>query len=409
MVFPHQQPRKKSKRPKRRVQPDQLLALLLLLFWLAVLLGNFVFRGQFVFEGNAVAQEISFTYSGQSEKRFLNRIQDIRNLDLEGSQPEPLVLTGKFSSPSDPALNQKLAKLSKNQLTIQLPYAKSRLILSSLNPAQSSELAILGLKLSPASRVNQLAYSFGSEQLSFCLQAASQPAETCLFPDSLLDRPTSAPTASVGDLELSLGQPLTVSLELVNISELGIKADVKAPQTIALQFVPAIDNLIFTLLSPTRIYANLPKPPASTVEIDDSNQWIRGDITAENVSFTRFEMTSDVIDELKVSTVLQGEIRMGREVMQLQPKQFLVPQSKPGIQKLRYIQPHANSPQGLQTRFAGQSSGIATGLYPEFPVQKIEPSWLSRYLSQEGVNALLAFIAGLTGVLLPRLFPSSSE
>lgn len=45
------------------------------------------------------------------------------------------------------------------------------------------------------------------------------------------------------------------------------------------------------------------------------------------------------------------------------------------------------------------------GLDPKFPVESIKPSWLSKYFSQEAVNALLAFIAALTAVLLPRLFP----
>ncbi len=409
MTLPHRL-RKKLNRSKWQIKPDQLLASILLLFWLAILLGNFVFRGQFVFEGTVIAQEISFTYTGQQDKRFLNPIREIRNLDLEGSQSEPLVLIGKLSSMSsnDPTLNQKLSKLDK--LTIQLAYAKSRFIVSPVNP-NSSELSILELKLMPDSRVNQLAYNPKAEQLSFCLQIASRPSEICLFPDNLVDQSTESVSTSIGNLQLSLGQqPLTVTLALVNIPELGIKADVNSPEEITFQFTPTNDELVLPVHSPSHLFIDFPKLPSVVdSQPDISAQWIRGDIDVENVKFIRFDTTSDVTDELKDSTILDGEIRMGRETMKLQADQFLVPQSQPGIQKLRYIQLHSKSPQGLKTLFAGRSTGIAIGLYPEFPVQKLEPSWLSQYLSQEGVNALLAFVAAVTGVVLPRLLLGSSK
>jgi hypothetical protein len=98
---------------------------------------------------------------------------------------------------------------------------------------------------------------------------------------------------------------------------------------------------------------------------------------------------------------------MGRETMKLQPNQFLIIASKPGIQKLRYIQIQPKSPQGLKTLFFGESNSLAAGLYPQFPVQRIEPSWLSKHLSQEAVNAILSFVGALTGFFLPRLLPNS--
>jgi hypothetical protein len=173
------------------------MAIVLLGFWLFLLLSNFVWKGNFFFEGNAIVQEMNFTYAGdKAEQQFLNTLSGIKKLDLEGSQPEAIDLTGKFSSP-DPTLNQKLTKLDR--LTLQLPYAQSRLILApalsisnqptsnqptSNQPSSTqstSQLTLLNLRLLRSSQVNQLTYQPQRHQLSFCLQTATARPSDCLF------------------------------------------------------------------------------------------------------------------------------------------------------------------------------------------------------------------------------------
>ncbi|NEO33016.1 MAG: hypothetical protein F6K36_21845 [Symploca sp. SIO3C6] len=385
---------------------DPILAVILVLVWITILFSNFVFQGRYVFEGNLVVQEMSFTYTGLTNKRFLNNISGIQNLDIEGSQPEPLILTGKFSSDSNPELNQKLSQIK--QLTIELPYPTSRLIFSHDNSSQASDISILNLRINPEVKINQLAYNAKKLELSFCLQSVQEPLEDCLFPDSLLDNPTPSKPTKVGDLKLQLGKRrLRVSLAMFNLPELGIKTDIYAPEDLTFGFIPEIDDPQVEILSPTHLLIDLPKPTKTkNSATDKQSQWFWREIDVKNVGFSRFEMTENVTDELKTSTILKGKVRMKEKKMELEENQFLLIESdKPGITKLHQIQINTQSPEGLRTRFSGKSKGIAVGLDPKFPVESIEPSWLSKYLSQEAVNALLAFIAALTAVLLPRLFP----
>ncbi|NEO31452.1 MAG: hypothetical protein F6K36_13655 [Symploca sp. SIO3C6] len=389
---------------------NQILAIILLLIWTAIILGYFIFQGSYTFEGYLLVEEMSFTYTGGQNKRFLNTIRDIKNLDLEGSQPQSLVLTGKFSSDLDPQLNEKLSQLK--QLTIELPYPKSRLIFTPTNPTQTNAISILKFSINPESQVNQLNYNSQPSQLSFCLQSAREKLESCLFPDSLLDNYLPSQAATVGSLELQLGQqPITVSLTMFNLPELGIQSDIYDLQELSFQFIPEIDELQLTTLSPTRLLIDLPNlSKTGNSQTEKPPQWFWGDIDVKDVSFSKFEITENVNDELKTSTIISGEVRMKNKTLKLQENQFLIVFSdKPGIRKLRYIQIKTKPTQGLQTLISGESEGIAVGLYPEFPVESIKPSWLSKNLSQEGINALLAFIAALTGVLLPSLFPETPK
>lgn len=391
----------------RRInQRDQIVAAILLLIWIAILLSNFYFRGNYVFEGNLLVSEMSFTYTGKTEKRFLNPIRNLKNLDLQGSQTQPLILTGKFSS-SDPKLNQKISKL--NKLTLELPYPTSRLILKPAKPASTNELSVLELRLNPESQINQLAYNSQPAQLSFCLQAVSMTPDACRFPDSLLNNSPQPKSQPVGKLKLQLGQQqLNVSIGAFHLRELNLKTDINTPNELFFQFTPTIDEVSLNIISPTRLLIDLPN--LSKAQSKNPPQWIRGDIDVKNVNFLRFDITENVTDELKTSTILDGEVRMGSQSMKLQSDQFLIlPPNQTGIRKLRYIQINPQSPEGLRSLISGKSNNIAVGLYPEFPVQKIELSWLSKYFSQEAISAFLALIGAFTGIFLPRLFPEPTD
>jgi hypothetical protein len=389
----------------KRQKRDRILAMMLLLISVVILFGYYYLPGSYNFEGNIIAKEMSFTYIGRQEKLMLDTIRDIKNLDIQGRQPQALVLKGKFSSNSNPAINQKLSQLEK--LTIELPYPTSRLILTPKNSSKS-ELSILDLRIQPNSRVNQLVYEPLNTQLSLCLQAASLPPDTCLFPEEFPDESTPIEKTLLGKLKVQLGQQeLALSLAGVNLLELGISSDTY--EELLLQFKPSIDEFLFSLLTPTHLSIKLPNPAkANSSTVNDSAEWFRRDLEVKQVDFLRFDMTSRVKDELRISTILEGKVRMKEQMMDIQPEQFLIiPSGQAGVRRLRSIRINLKSPQGLQTLISGESNSIAVGLYPEFPVQTIKPSWLSKYLSQEAINALLAFIGAFTAILYPRLFPES--
>ncbi|MBX9254311.1 hypothetical protein H1Q63_10215 [Desmonostoc muscorum CCALA 125] len=393
----------------RREKRDRILAIIFLLISAAIIVGYYYFPGSYNFEGSIVAQGMSFTYIGQQEKLILNTIRDIKNLDIQGRQPQALVLRGQFYSKSNPTLNQKLSQLK--QLTVELPYATSRLILTPANLSKS-ELSISEFRLLHQSRVSQLVYEPKNNQMSLCLQSATLPPETCLFPEEFSDKLVLADKTSLGSLKVQLGQQeLIVSLAGINLPELGIRSVPDVYQELLLQFKPNIDEFLFSLLTPTYLSIKLPdtvKLNKSTV--NDPADWFRRDLEVSEVSFSRFDMTGYVKDELQISTILEGKLRMGAQMMDIQPEQFLIiPPGQKGVHRLRTIRINPQSPQGLQTLISGESNSISVGLYPEFPVQTIKPTWLSKYLSQEGINALLAFIGAFTAILYPRLFPESPQ
>lgn len=383
---------------RRQQRWDKILVIFLMIFWLIIIIGYFFFPGSYAFEGNLIVKEMSFNYTGQTEKLFLQSINNIKNIDLQGIILQPITLTGSFSS-SEPELNEKLAKLT--ELTIELKNTTSNLIFTPAN-SPDSEIEIQELRLHPASQVNQLTYNSKQNQLSFCLQESSMDTEACLSSDILPLSELNKKQEAVGNLKLYIGQkPLIVNLAMVNIPAL----DITDGEEISLQFAPQVDELFISILSPTHLFIDLPENNQSENAITEI-QWLRGDIEVSNVSFSRFDTTNNVTDEIQNSTILEGQVRMGSQKIELQPNQFLIVLSKtPGIKKIRNIQIKNQSPQGLNTLFFGESKGVAVGLYPEFPLQKIELSWLSKHFSQEATNSILAFLAACTGILLPRLFP----
>ena len=95
--------------------------------------------------------------------------------------------------------------------------------------------------------------------------------------------------------------------------------------------------------------------------------------------------------------------------LELEKNQFLIiANDKPGIRKLRYLSINPLQTQGLQTFISGKSKGIAVGLYREFPIKTIKPSWLSKYFSSEAIAGILSFISAFTAIVLEKiLFPDN--
>jgi hypothetical protein len=372
------------------------LAIALLLVWIGILWGQFA-SGLYVFEGALVVREMSFSYPGPSDKKFLNPIREITSLDLEGTQKLPLTLTGEFSS-DDPALNKQLQE--QNQLTLQFPHANSRLFIKP--ETVPSELSLQGLSLFPKTGVEELAYrqTNNERELSFCLQDLENKG--CNHLDSV-----TVSQQSTGELLLNLGlQSLQVFAAEVEIPELGMQAD--SFQDIKFRLVPRSRiDLVLELLSPTRLFVQLAGLPEAQA-LSEKPGWIRGDIAVTGVSFSRFDRTGDIKDDIETSTIVEGVARMKGKTLEVEEEQFLVVFSQqPGIEKLRRVRIH---PEGLRVFLSGESKGIAVGLSKDLPVQEIKPSWLSQYISQEGFSAIVGFLSALTLVIFPPLFtPTPSD
>ncbi|NQZ63313.1 MAG: hypothetical protein HRT59_14625, partial [Crocosphaera sp.] len=107
-----------------------------------------------------------------------------------------------------------------------------------------------------------------------------------------------------------------------------------------------------------------------------------------------------------------GEIRLGKEKIELEKNQFLTTKSpETAIRKIRSltITNDPKLPPGIQTFITGETNSISVGLYPDFPVESIQPNLLSKHLSSEAITAIITFITTLTAVFLPRLFPDSPD
>ena len=375
----------------------QLFTGLVVIGW-AVMIILFFLHDQYLFEGNLRATSFSFSYTGQEPHLFLTAIENLRKIDLQGSQPQPLTLVGQFSS-TDPSIHSKLKKLSK--ITIQLPYADSRIILNPIRfKKQQSELAILELRINPKTQIDRLSYQTRPSQISFCPQSIETP-QACRTPESI--KPS---TQSIGSLILRPGEAkIHIILGKFKSPQIGTLDE------IAFDFLPTNNDLRMELLSPTQLFLELPNPPLSKSG-ESSAQFdpLWGDINVKNVKFLEYKSNStNVADEQKTSTILEGKVRMERQIIDLQADQFLIiSPSELGISKIRYIRPNLKAPYGLSVSFAGKSKSIAAGLFPEFPIQEVKPNLLSK-IPQEAINAIFSFLATLTAVLLPQILPKQTE
>jgi hypothetical protein len=375
----------------------KLLAVSILIFVILIIV-LFFLPLQSRFEGNLRATALSFAYAGQESHLFLKDLDNLKEIDLKGSQSQPLTLIGQFSS-TDLTLNIKLSKLKK--ISIQLPYANSHIILTSKSlKNQQSKLAIPALRINPNSQIDSLSYRPQPAQMSFCLESIAAP-QACLTPES------SQPSIqSIGSLTLQPGQ------EKIHM----VLGNFKSPQLgtldeLAFDFLPNTDDLQLEILSPSQLFLDLPdplqlKPKEPPTKFDP----IWGDLDVKNVQFLEYKSNpTNVADEQKISTILEGKVRMGSQIIDLQADQFLTIQPiEPGISKIRYIRPNPKAPYGLSVSFAGTSKTIGAGLDPKFPVQEIKLSWVSQW-PQELISAFLSILVAFITVQLTQLLPKQPE
>lgn len=246
----------------------------------------FWYGGSHNFEGNLLVQEMSFTYNEkQNNKLFLNAINGIKKLELEGKQT--IAFTGNFISQSNPKLNQL------NQITIQLPYSKSNLTITPIAANQFSKIQLLDLQLQPNTEVSALSYNSIGNILSLCLQASSKKDSLCLQqPDPQPANSLQSKLENLGQLHLELGrQPLKISIQGYNIPQLGEKDTPDASEPLDFIFTPAASQLELNLTTPTSLYLSLP-----TLFEENSTQWLRGNLAVKNVKLSHLDRTGNIED-----------------------------------------------------------------------------------------------------------------
>ncbi|MDM9584739.1 MULTISPECIES: hypothetical protein [unclassified Nostoc] len=156
----------------------------------------------------------------------------------------------------------------------------------------------------------------------------------------------------------------------------------------------------------TNIYITLAKAAKYETE-----QWFRGKIETKNVQFIDVDRNgSDLRDDLDVSTIVEGKIRMVGQEQEIKQNQFLMgenPDIPLNIQLIRHLQ--IVPKKGIEARFSGRTKQIQIGLDQDFPVSRIQGSWLDGVLPRDAIIALFSFGAATIPNLVSWLFSNASQ
>ena len=367
------------------------LLVLLLLLLLTIVTFAAIVPGTHTFEGNIIAQEMTFTYNGEESKLFLQNISGIKELENDGKQT--LTFTGDFQCETWPELNQL------HSLIIDLKDNDSRWIIAPNNLQATSDknnlITLKELRLQPNTKVAGLSYDFLRTQLAFSLQSNSK-----------LDLKNNQNT-----LELDLGkQPIRVILEGYELPP-DLKLPNQPDKQTPLEFIVNPDNQQFNLnIAPnTKFYITLAKAPKY-----ESEEWFREKIEIKDVKFLNLDIPGkDARDDLKNSTIVEGKIRMVGQEQEIKKNQFLMgdkldPIKNPlNIQEIRHLE--IVPKKGIEARFSGKTKEIQIGLDPDFPVSRIQGSWLDGVLPRDAIIALFSFGAATVANLLSWLFSNASK
>lgn len=369
------QPWRWPQRLRKNPQFVLVLALLMLCGW-AIFMA--LIPGQVQFETRLVASQLSFT-THDIQKPFLRGVP-VTALSLEGQQDQPLTLVGEF-------LNEPFQDLTA--LTLELPYADSRLVIRPQLGAEGASPAMLltELQLQPSTQVSDLSYNLNTNQLALTF---TQPQ----------DLPPTAPAL----LRLNLApQPFEVDLEGYRLPDLGLEeASMTQPRRVV--FIPPGNEWQPPLPLEGKLALTLPV----ALEADGAD-WFWGDLGVKDVNFVAWRSTGRrVEEEVALSTIRSGQLRMLDQELTLEADQFLIVQ-KPGIQRLRALKllPAA----GIEVRAVGHTSEVEVGLDPNFPIQGIGANFWEQRLPPHRVVALLSFagamLASLLAWLVDNLFKDS--
>ncbi|MDJ1179825.1 hypothetical protein PJF56_13210 [Roseofilum sp. BLCC_M91] len=357
---------------------DMLAAFILFCMAFVIVIGEFIVPGTQPFEANLLVSHIQFITPEPNSRFFLQNIDRLTSLDLQ-TPSETLTLRGSFSSPDNPQINSILSQ--KTELSFTFPESNSHLF---VYPATPQGLALPELTLKSILQINLSYLAYPPEtQLNLRLTSTEKEA-----------------TESLATLQLKLNpEAFTLGLENVKIENLDL------PVT-ELQFTPnAPLTRQISLFSPTQLALTFAE------NTQPKRDWIRGNLPVTDVNLTWLERTGDIQNDLPRSSVIKGEVRMKSKTLILQEHQFLIAADAQDIEKLRYFTLNSDPDEGVgvQVRLAGKSKKLAVGLDPDYPVQTLNASWLSRYLTPDQITAALSFAAAVIGFLLPYLFTMSPE
>lgn len=378
-----------------------IIVLLFLILSVGVVCAG-IFPSPQIFEGSLLVKSLSFTYSGeQDNKLLLNNIRGISEIEGEGTQT--LTLNGRFSSPTDTTLNEKLLKY--NSLKIKLPYKKSQWKFNSSATNSNSQLRISELKLQPNTSIDKLSYNPYNRRLLLWLSEQDEN-------DVKIKLNKEITTAQ---LLINLGEePIELNFIGYLIEELGLKDSPDNPNPLELVFQPNNSQLNLYLSKPTRLSINLPDPNKV-----NSENWLWGDIPVKNVRFEQsIQPGNDVNDEIYKSTIIKGQVRMGDQELKIESNQFLLI-SKPGINRLIHLEvvppkpsqeikiqiagedvEISTPPEGLEARILGESEKIQTGLDSRLPVKSLRSNFLAKFFSNDVVIAMISFFSATSISLL---------
>ena len=418
------------------------------------------------FEGNLIVRQLDFTYTGESDRLFLNDVRRVQQIDLVSQEQQILILVGLFESSQEPHLN-KLDELaivleSGGQLSITPDHPKCTTPNNpksatsndpksvTLNnpkstspnnpkptPPKDSECTTL-----EGSKVSGLRLKDLKLQQNTAVEALQYVPSERLISFSLIPINPKTDNQQGSQLVLDSGrEPLKITLTGYQISDskLGDRQDDNHSQPLEFKFIPSGETQL-RLTQPTKIEITLPNPktePFETIQGKQPNAQVRpidfnprlfwGDFDVRDVKFIEKEKNqTDQTDNYDESTILEGAVRMADQSLSLEKDQFLSI-AAPGIQNLRHIRivdsvsdfgelqiaggklKLSDPSQGLEVAFQGTTSHIEVGIRPNFPVADIKSTALTKFSSKDATPALYAFFSALLGLVVMWLLGNPTQ
>jgi hypothetical protein len=323
---------------------------------------------------------MSFIYNDQQPQLSLSSIRQISNLESEGIQT--MTFTGKFQSESLPQLNEL------NRLTIDGIDSRSQLIISPVK--KTSEIDLTELRLQPNTKVLGLSYDFYRQRLGFSLQPETSK--------NVKNKPNI--------LRLNLGNE-PVKVTLVGYKLPGVNLPNNSAQQTPREFIftPNNQEVKLEIWQNSSIYLT-----TATVPSNNDDQWFRGQIKTKDVQFEHLDRNVNIRDDLAISTIIEGKIRMVEQEREIKTNQFIMgkqPDIPLNIELIRQLQ--IVPKKGLEVRIAGRTEEIKIGLDKNYPVSSIQGSWLDGILPRDAIIALFSFGAATIIYLLSFLVDKAAK
>jgi hypothetical protein len=166
--------------------------------------------------------------------------------------------------------------------------------------------------------------------------------------------------------------------------------------------IPKNKQFKLDIIHPTKFYIttqNLPK--------NSFKNWFGNRIEVQDIKLSRSDPNiSKFTENLQISTIVEGKIRMAEQEKEMKPNQFLIIE-QPGIKLLRHTE--VIPEKGIEIRFSGITKSLEIGLDRGFPVTQIKASWLDSLLPRDAIIALISFSAATFSYLLNWLIEHAAR